>query len=401
MKNVYLILLLMALNAANAEKLIFNNNGEEVDITGDAQINFQTGDISVTTVGDFSIIDANTPVILGFYPSDYDITIGSSITVNWSVAFANTCTASTQQGNTTWSGSKTSDNGSYSQSGVSVTQLPATIRLTCSNNAGSEVKDIVLTEQTGGGGGGSPTINFFRVGGQSNNATVTPPGLATISWDADNVSSCTASATPAVTGWSGTQAASGSRQATFTQDAVVTLTCSTATRNVNVTYNENSSCDSSVYPSGLNRVNSTYAENNDNFNFGESTNATFLLDVGNSQFATLSNFSYPQSNARRRVVFAPAPTNHNLMDVSTISVSECPGDFTNGGATCLFENVHNQSTLFFSTRSSDIGSAFCVLDPAKTYYINYVTSPAPYSISPSCASAGDQVCAFFYSESAL
>jgi hypothetical protein len=401
MKNVYLLVLLLCVPAVQAEKIIFNDDPtNSADITGDAQINFQNGDITVTTDGDYTIIDnENEPVILGFYPSDYDIAIGGSINVNWTVAFATSCTASTTSGNTTWSGSKTANTGTNTQSGINVIQLPSTLRMECFNAGGaSQVRTFTITEQSGGGGGGSPVINFFRVNNQSNNATVTPPGTATISWDADNISSCSANSTPTVTGWTGSKSATGSQSVTFTQDATVTLTCGTAVSTVNVDYNENSSCSSSVFPPGLNRLDDPYTDYNDGFAFGASTNASFELSINTDQFATLSGVSLP-SNFRRRLQFVPPPT-QTFFEEATMSISECPGDFTDGGALCKW-TVFNNSSIRFSTFASDVGSPFnyCVLDPSKTYYLNYVTSPDPYVTAPACESGNR--CTFFYSENAV
>ncbi|MFC3193135.1 hypothetical protein ACFODZ_02660 [Marinicella sediminis] len=401
MKNVYTILLLLSAMTVHAEKIIFNDDiTNSADITGDAEIDFVNGDIRVTTLGDYSIIDnEDEPVILGFYPSDFDIAIGGSISVNWTVAFASSCTAQTTSGASTWSGNKTSVNGSHSQSGVTVTQLPAQLRLECFNAGGaSQVRTISLTQQSTGGGGGSPVINFFTVDNQSNSAVVSPPGTATIAWDADNVTSCTAGSSPTVTGWTGSKNASGSQQVTFSQDATVTLTCGTASRNVNVDFNENSSCSSSVYPPGLNRVSGTYAEYNDGLNFGEDTNVTFELSINNDQFAALSGVNM-NSNTRRRITFTAPPT-QQFFDQAMIAVSECPGDFTDSGTVCT-RVVTNNSGLFFSTRPADVDSPFnfCVLDPTKTYYFNYVTSPSPYTTAPTCQDGSR--CTFFYSEGVM
>jgi hypothetical protein len=165
---------------------------------------------------------------------------------------------------------------------------------------------------------------------------------------------------------------------------------------VDITVTEPSFCSTDVYPDGLFRIDADYAFFNDGFNFGESTNATFLANVHNDNFLTLSDFSFPQVNARRRIIMAPAPTNFNLISQGTISVSECPGDFSET-ATCVF-TVSNTTNLFFSTKPSDADSFFCLLDPEQTYYINYITTPDPYNEPPECANQNHTSCAFFYAE---
>jgi hypothetical protein len=281
-----------------------------------------------------------------------------------------------------------------------VSQLPATLQLSCTNAGGAtETRTIGLTEQSGGGGGGgggSPVINFFTVDNQSPSAVVAPPGTATIAWDADNVSSCTASANPALAGWNGSKSATGSQQVTFSQDGSVSISCGAAgSRTVNVDFNENSSCSTSVYPPGLTRLSGTYEQYNDQSSFGTDTDASFELSIQTSQFAALSGVTL-QSNFRRRIVFTDPPT-QQLMSQGMIAVSECPGD---SGALCKFV-VDNNSTVFFSTRPEDVNSPlnYCVMDPTKTYYFNYVTSPSPYTTQPSCQSG--TTCTFFYGEAVL
>ncbi|WP_223787063.1 hypothetical protein [Marinicella meishanensis] len=401
MRNVLLLTLVMFFQSTHAEKLIFNNNNEEVEITGEAQIDFETGDISVTTVGEHLIVDSNddTPVILGFYPSDYDITLGSSITVNWSVAYATSCAASTTAGTSTWNGVKNANNGSWSQSGITVSALPAILTLDCQNAAGtSTVKQFTITEQTGGGGGGgNPAITFFRVNSQSPNATVN--GTASVSWAASNVSSCTASASPAVAGWAGSKALTGNQSVNFTQSGTITLTCGSQVANVNVTFNANSSCSPTVYPAGLERVEKVYTEINDGQPFGVSTNTDVLEDIGIGQFLSVSGFSLNQTNFRRRIVFEQAPTNHRLMENATISVAECPGDFSET-AQCV-KAVNNFSNMFFSTNPADNPALYCLMDKDTVYYFNIVLSNDPYNVTPECNNPVHEVCAIFYTETSF
>lgn len=401
MKNVLTLILLVIAQPLFAEKLIFENNGQDVDITGDAQINFETGDITVTTVGEHLIVDAEVPIILGFYPSDYDISIGSSITVTWSVAFADSCTASTPSGTvSSWNGIKNSANGTWSQSGLTVSQLPAQLQLSCSNNTDTVVQTINLSEQTSGGGGSTPTINSFRVNGSANFAIVNPPGSAAIAWTTTDVNSCTASASPAVSGWSGSVATSGNANVTISEDTTLTLNCDGQIATVDVDYSLNAGCTTGVYPTGgssqtLAVVQDTYDNINDGQPFGASTNTSFELSFGTDEFVTLTGFSLPTDNTRRRMVFENAPTNYNLMSSATMSVSECPGDFTSS-ALCVIQ-VTNTSTVFMTTDHTSPQS-WCHLDHNKTYYINFVLTPSPYTQQPACASSQHSTCAIFYTE---
>ncbi len=403
MKNVIFLLLIMSFQSSLAEKLIFTNNNEQVDIEGEAQIDFETGDISVTTVGEHLIVDSNenTPVILGFYPSDYDIATGSSITVYWTVAFAESCVASTTSGTSTWSGTKTAANGSYGQGGISVNVLPANLELECQNSSsGTTTKSFLITEQTGGGGGSNPAINNFRVNSQSPTAVVGPSTSATVTWSTTDVNNCSASANPAVPGWSGSVATQGGAgtAVTIDQDTVLTLTCDSLQRTVSVTYTQNSSCTTSIYPAGLSIVQATYASRNDDQPFGVSTNTSFELDMQNTTFHSLSGFSFPQADSRRRINLVDAPTQRQI-DQSTMSISECPGDFSPTAACVIpISTSLPNSVVLFSTKPADNPDFFCILDPTKTYYANFVNSPDPYNVTPSCAIGSNIACTVFYSE---
>jgi hypothetical protein len=183
-------------------------------------------------------------------------------------------------------------------------------------------------------------------------------------------------------------------------DTVFTILCLDAlgqfdTHQVSINVTAPGFCSTDVYPPGLARANGVYRNFNDGFDFGQSTNASFLANIGINTFLTLSDFSFPQADSRRRIALVDAPSNFNLMAVTTISISECPGDFTET-ATCLFE-VNNNSNMFFSTRPSDADSFFCVLDPQQVYYINYITTPDPYNEPPSC-NDDEPDCAVFYAK---
>jgi len=159
-------------------------------------------------------------------------------------------------------------------------------------------------------------------------------------------------------------------------------------------------CLSLERPTGVSPVNGKYRHYNGGFNFAESTNSVFLARVETNQYLTLSDFTFPTQDARRRINFSDAPSNENLMAIATISVSECPGDFTTS-ATCSMQ-VSNSSTAFFSTRDSDAqNSMYCVLDPEKNYFFNLIMTPEPFVIPPECDEPSATNCAAFYNESVM
>ncbi len=158
-------------------------------------------------------------------------------------------------------------------------------------------------------------------------------------------------------------------------------------------------CNDSVYPPGLLLVEGEYATFNDTYPFGVSTNTSFELEINTSRFVALSGFKMPQDSFKRRIVFEQAPTNYNMMSQATISISECPGDFS-ATAACV-RVVNNFTTWFFSTDTADDPNLYCILDPNKTYFINYVLSPDAYNEAPACKNPADNKCAVFYTEAVL
>ena len=404
--SVFIILLF---SNVQAEKLIFSNNGEEVDITGDVVIDNQFGNITVTTAdGDYLIVnDEDQPVILGFYPDDYEITAGQKIDVSWAVVNADNCEATTiPSGGSTWTGSKSAMDGMYAETNVSVTNIPATLRLTCSNSdpANTVVKqfDVELQPITDTG---NPAMTF-TVNSQSSFVSISSESnLASFEWSSSDVSSCTASASPAVANWSGPKSVAGSQNITITEDTIVSLTCdSLPTKSVTIDYTEgvDPSCASVQYPPlSPNKVEMSYAEGNDGFNFGESTGATLVEAFRTDQFLALSNFYISESNFRRRLSSFPAPTDQRPSYAMTYSVSECPGDFSQSAICTGVVYGTTTGAIKFSTRSSDINdSSFCSMVKDKKYYLNFVHDfdPNNNSVQPRCGFETDNACAVFTSE---
>lgn len=396
----YLLLItVLFFSPAKSAKLIFNNNAEEVNIIGTVVIN-QSGDILVTPDGNYSIVSESQPVILGFYPSDYEVTAGQQISANWTVVNADSCTATTTSGQSNWSGGKSSSDGNNSTPNISVSQLPATLNMSCSNQYGNNAQasfNVTLQTTTGGG---TPSIDLFTLNNQSSIVTVNPPGTINIQWSASDVNGCTASASPAVSGWAGNKPISGNESVTITNNASVSLNCDGILKTVTVNYSEDSNCTNAVYPPGLTRTNSTYPEVSEGFNFGENANTDVTLPISTSSFLSISGFGLNATNFRRRVDFADAPTDQNLMNVATYSVSECPGDFT--ATSVCTKAISNFSNIQFSTNQSDDPNAFCILESGKSYYLNFVMDQFPYSgPGPSCDTASDSTCSAFYTEIAI
>lgn len=164
-------------------------------------------------------------------------------------------------------------------------------------------------------------------------------------------------------------------------------------------------CDDSLWPSGLRRIDRDYEEY---FGapFGESTHLSNLVEFDVSSFVAIGGFTMPEEPLRRRLVFVMTPTSHNQPDRDnppTLTVSECPGDFT-GSAVCTM-TVTQSATLLMSTRPEDSElEHYCRLEPGRTYYLNFVASRTPFDAPPSCSDLpayDSSRCALLFSEAAL
>lgn len=157
-----------------------------------------------------------------------------------------------------------------------------------------------------------------------------------------------------------------------------------------------SPCSSDVYPQNLQPDFRDYVVLNDGREFGTSTHTSVLINISNNRFVVADNFTTPTQRFRRRIVFEDPPTSHNFAELSTISISECPGDFSNS-AVCVFD-VNRGSNLYISTRLNEDPDQYCILEPGTSYYFNVINSPFPYSVQPYCRNLSDSECAIFYTE---
>lgn len=161
-------------------------------------------------------------------------------------------------------------------------------------------------------------------------------------------------------------------------------------------------CDDSIFPPGLRHVARDYTELGGG-EFGETTHAARRVDFGEGRFVTFA-FRTPDEPFRRRLDFVDPPTSHNFPDrenLVTLTLSECPGDFR-VEAPCRMEFW--RGTLHISTRAEDEADGFrCVLRPGQAYFMNFVSTSAPYERAPTCADRepyDPRNCSMFFSETA-
>lgn len=137
---------------------------------------------------------------------------GGSTTLTWSASSGALCTASGG-----WAGSKAA---SGSQTIDSI-QAATTFTLTCADGNGETRRSVQVTLA-----GTEPTLAF-----SASPTSVTAGGTSTLTWEATNVSSCTASG-----GWNGSRAVSGSQSVgPLASSTSFTLSCSGPSGNVSKT----------------------------------------------------------------------------------------------------------------------------------------------------------------------
>lgn len=409
-KNIILLLIIFICSHANAEKLIFSNNNEQVNITGDVVIDNQNGDITVTTAGgNFLIVNENQPVILGFYPDSYATTVQGSVGVSWSVANADTCVASTVSGNSDWTGPKTATDGKNPPTPETVTfsSLPTTLRLTCSNVSDSVTEEFTVNAESTVAT--DPTINFFRVNGSSS-PTVNVSGnnaTAVISWSTSDINNCEASSTPTLSGWnSNAIGTSGTTdELSITISSTVTLECDNlpaASIIINYTPGGNPACDGLRMPSLITQEPEriSYTALNEGNPFGVSNDTNARYDFSINKYMEISGFSTNIENFYRILFFPTAPTGSNTSFIQSISISECPGDFNEDSAACVFLVSPQGSTQKrITTNQNETNPDICKIQTNTSYYMNVIHDRFPFDATAGrCASPTDTTCALFFSE---
>jgi len=448
--TTYLLLLMLISFVAQAQnkKLVFSN-GQETDIQGNATININTGDITVQPVGDKLIVDepASDTAIIGFYPSAYAIDQGDSINVHWAVAYTDNtnCTASVTQGAALWSGNKNGTKGTYVQTNVTVSQLPATLRLTCNDYNGASVfQDFDLIEaQSGGTTPTNPTINTFQLTAHPGaNPTIPNDGNYTIQWSVSNLTgSCSATSTALNDGgWNGTRGASGSESVFIEGEPVLRLTCtnsggSPVQRAITITNSgsggggvpANCAQVDIWNPAGLTASTWNYTDTyqgglplppaqpgEDGFGntFGHPNNMEVsMINYINPEqsYIVVSNMQVPTTDIDRKWEFSGSP-GYGENGHSTISISECPGNFNPNTARCVMPLRATTDNILLSNRQSVANvmgsySKFCHLEKGKTYYVNFVFAQ-PYDSTnfngvtqgEECLQANGLSCSIFWGE---
>ncbi|WP_267176139.1 hypothetical protein [Marinicella marina] len=143
----------------------------------------------------------------------------------------------------------------------------------------------------------------------------------------------------------------------------------------------------------------TYTEINDGFPFGESTSTNVVANFTINQHVEIADLFTDQVNFRRKLQFYPTPSNYNSPFWVSLSISECPGDFTET-AVCNRVLVPVQfPQVRVSTYPDDPTDTYCVIEPGKSYYLNMLHDQDPFDeVAGRCAFQPDSTCAVIFGE---
>ncbi len=232
-------------------------------------------------------------------------------------------------------------------------------------------------------------------------------GNSTLSWATNGATSCVASATPSVAGWSGSKPVTGSVQvslaATGTYSFALSCTGPGGTTNAQpatVTVGPVATdCTNRPPPIGVPRQSSmtnynqgsTLNQQNSEFPIGSSINITgysplfgtyfnqpnqvarLFLDAG--KYAAMG-FTASPLNASGHVSWEQVATGE-----FTVEISACPGDF--GFVTdpnCKASGIASALTWKVGQKPASNPGFFCYLDYNRTYYLNIInTSPGTWN----------------------
>ncbi|MEZ5470583.1 MAG: hypothetical protein R3E90_02265 [Marinicella sp.] len=304
------------------------------------------------------------------------ISPGESSTITWSVIDADSCIKSGD-----WSGLATAGTGIHNEV-VMPTNLPATYSMQCSNLYGnSPIRTVVIEE----GNTTPPLLTFV-----ANPTTIMPGQAVTLNWNTSNASNCTASSIPASPGWSGAKPTAGTYGFSgLNETTTFTMTCNNNFGSVlkSVTVNvisEPVNCESNLPPSGTFRFTGlTTFEQAMGSEFGNFTNDNAVYLQPTNSYSALSFITLPNI-LTGRLNFVPPPTNYSLASSTSVSISECPGDFDPDSVSSCTISFGSFGTFRWSTNQSANPQVHCILEPTKSYFLNIIHAPLTDLSNSSC-----------------
>src|SRR3990172_8996202 len=140
---------------------------------------------------------APAPPTVNIFAGSTNIPYNSSTTLTWNTTDATSCTASANPASSTWTGSKATNNMSPGESTGPLINPTNTFTLNCSGPGGPNSHSVTLNV----GAPAPPTVNIFA--GSTN---IPYNSSTTLTWNTTDATSCTASANPASSTWTGSKA---------------------------------------------------------------------------------------------------------------------------------------------------------------------------------------------------
>jgi hypothetical protein len=149
----------------------------------------------------------------------------------------------------------------------------------------------------------------------------------------------------------------------------------------------------------LSPIQTSYSNANGGQAFGTSTGTNAIINFSIHQYLQLSDFGTSQINFYRKLQFYPAPSNLNSSYINVVSISECPGDFTQS-ATCLATVAGaGFSQIKITTDPNADENEYCKIEPGASYYMNIIHDQFPFDTQEGrCAFTTNQTCAIFFNE---
>ncbi|TDR20810.1 hypothetical protein [Marinicella litoralis] len=397
MKKTTLLLLAFSLNAYSA-KVIFTNNNEEADITGNASIDIQTGDVLVETSAPKLIVGGNA--ILSVFPNTYQANDNQIISMSYTVAHGENCVGTTNRGSVSnWTMPLNSSDGTHSNSVNVGSTFPIDFTVTCDNKLGAgTVTDTARIVETSGSPAVAPSVTL-RVNGSASNTSVTAGSSVALTYSiTNNDLPCTFTSTPVNSSWNALNSSSSSTvnfNTVISTSSTFGISCTNSdgltdsdSRIISIT--SSAACQSHPPPAGTSeQFGQTYVGVTGQ-QFGDATSSSANFSIDKNKYVALQ-VTAPTSLYLRKNSFEQ-PTANFTPASYTVSLSKCPGDFNVssndvGRGRCVVggQQAGGSTTpvLRWTTKTNPTSTDLalkCVLDPGDTYYLNIIhaTTP-PYS----------------------
>jgi uncharacterized membrane protein len=223
----------------------------------------------------------NPPSITALSGTSLSIVLWGSTTITWNASNATSCSASSNPNTSQWSGIK-----SLSWSQVVTPSVTTTYTLTCTGSGGTATQSVTVTVQN------PPSITALS----GTSLSIVLWGSTTITWNASNATSCSASSNPNTSQWSGIKSLSWSQVVTPSVTTTYTLTCtgSGGTATQSVTINVTTPSPSILFSSSNTGTVLAWSSLNLSWNASNATSCSASSNPNTSQWSGIKSLSWSQ-----------------------------------------------------------------------------------------------------------